>query len=232
LIILALIFMVIELLGTRFTKEKLYDSPIGQLTAIAVGTLTLPLTVMFSSFSLIRNYKISFRGAFGINLSSLSSAIRYAIVFLLSLLPIVFVANIAFLVLLNSIGYPVEPQTIVVAFMSKEMPIWQQIYLSFAAIVIAPIAEEILFRGICLTAALKHMTAKEAVILVSVFFAFIHQHPESSLSLFILAVSLSLAYLHSANILVPILMHSFFNAFQIITILSIRDIPGILPGGI
>ena len=230
LLLIVLLFLSLHFLQDKLNVKKFYCSDYWQWSLFIINTLSLPFIVMISTASLLYSRKLSAQNMFGIALQPLSVVFRKSLLFLLGLIPIILAANILFLMFLDSIGYPIAPQEIVTVFMSQDIPLWQQIYLAIAAIIVAPIAEEILFRGICLPAAMKHMPVKDAVILVSVFFAFVHQHPESAPSLFILAAVFSIAYLHTGNLLVPIFMHSIFNASQIITILSIKDVPGIMPG--
>jgi hypothetical protein len=84
-------------------------------------------------------------------------------------------------------------------------------------VVIAPVFEEVLFRGFLQSALRSAGVNRWAVIaFVSVFFAFLH-YPNYShmLALFFLSLGLGYAYEHSGSLFRPILMHVFFNGFSV-----------------
>jgi len=228
LVLLGILFMFLQAIGRQTAIISGTGSPQLPTISFVLGTLALPVFTVMSLISILSTRRVSHREAFGIRLKGFFKHIVTAVFFLTAAFPLLVVANLVYISILRSLGYQVEPQDVVRMFLESHVPLWQQVYLSFLAVVIAPITEELLFRGLCLTAALKVMPVREAVLLVSVFFAFVHQHPESAVSLFILAATLSLAYLHTGNLLVPILMHAGFNASQLIALHIVKDIPGIL----
>ena len=88
------------------------------------------------------------------------------------------------------------------------------------AIVIAPVAEEVLFRGILYTTIKQRGYRFAAVWTTAVLFALIHFYPVGFLSLIFLAVVLVAVYEWTGNLLAPILLHSFFNAVNFILIVA------------
>ena len=83
------------------------------------------------------------------------------------------------------------------------------------AVGVAPIFEEILFRGIALPLLARRWGVAPAVVAVSAFFAVIHLHVPSLVPLFIIAVSFSLGYLYTGSLLAPVVMHALFNGVNL-----------------
>ncbi len=89
------------------------------------------------------------------------------------------------------------------------------------AIVIAPFAEEFIFRGYLYAVMKKYIGAFLALTFTSLLFALIHGHAFSIPALFTLAFCLGLAYERTGSLVVPMLMHAIFNAFQVGLILFV-----------
>jgi membrane protease YdiL (CAAX protease family) len=86
------------------------------------------------------------------------------------------------------------------------------IYAGIAAILIAPAAEEILFRGILYPAIKERGWPRTALIGTSLLFGAIHGHLPSFVALSFLGLVFALLYDRTSNLLAPILAHSTFNA--------------------
>lgn len=90
--------------------------------------------------------------------------------------------------------------------------------MTVATIVLAPLTEELLFRG-CLYRFLKSkLPLVFALLLSGVLFALVHFNLLSLLPLFFLGVILAYAYERTGSIKVPILIHGIFNANTIMLI--------------
>lgn len=86
------------------------------------------------------------------------------------------------------------------------------ILLVVAVVIIAPIAEEILFRGLFYRFLKSKISPRWAMIVSSACFAAMHDNKLSLLPLMFLGMMLVRAYERTGNLKVPILMHAFFNA--------------------
>lgn len=97
--------------------------------------------------------------------------------------------------------------------MHEVSPAWQRL-IWLSAVVLAPLAEEIYFRGI-MQSFIRRQTGKPwaAVLLASGFFAAIHlNQPQAVASLFALSVVLGYNYERTGRLLPSILIHVVFNA--------------------
>ncbi len=109
-----------------------------------------------------------------------------------------------------------------------------QIIIVITTIVIAPIFEELLFRGLFQTMIGSFLAGSEfadtyirtkqpawlAIVCSSIIFASIHANISHRLALFVLAMCLGYAYEKSGSIIRPIFIHIIFNAINIITALN------------
>jgi membrane protease YdiL (CAAX protease family) len=89
----------------------------------------------------------------------------------------------------------------------------------FLAVVIAPLAEETLFRGFVYGVLKRYTDAPFAALSSSLMFAIIHMHVGSLLPLWMLAVLFCLAYEITGCLLVPMLLHATFNAVSILAMM-------------
>lgn len=111
-----------------------------------------------------------------------------------------------------------DPQETVKAFQESDS-IGLKILVIFLAVVIAPLAEETLFRGFVYGVLKRYTDAPFAALSSSLMFAIIHMHVGSLLPLWTLAVLFCLAYEITGCLLVPMILHSIFNGVSIIAMI-------------
>lgn len=90
-----------------------------------------------------------------------------------------------------------------------------KLMLAAGAVVIAPIAEETIFRGFIYGVVKSFSDRWFAAIFTSLVFAGVHQHVGSLPALFVLAMGFALAYEATGCLLVPMFMHALFNALNL-----------------
>ena len=130
----------------------------------------------------------------------------------LAVLPIV-LALLLFLVWLVSLfHYEPPPQKIVEVFIeesTKKSPL--MIYGVLLAAVVGPVIEEIFFRGFFYAALRKKYSAIPSALIVSIFFAFLHESAFAFLPIFLLSLLLTYAYEKRKSIIAPISLHVCHN---------------------
>lgn len=77
--------------------------------------------------------------------------------------------------------------------------------------ILAPIYEEMLFRGILLRRFTLRWSPQKSIIISSIIFGIIHLNPINVVFAFALGCVLGYAYLKTKNIMIPMLLHSFNN---------------------
>ena len=92
--------------------------------------------------------------------------------------------------------------------------------LAITAIIIAPLVEEIIFRGYLYPVIKRYSGCCFAAITTSLLFAIVHGNLPGLMPLFTLAVILTLVYESTGCLWVPIAVHSLFNAIQVSIMLN------------
>lgn len=94
---------------------------------------------------------------------------------------------------------------------------WQTLgAITVSAVIIAPITEEVLFRGILYGATKKYSGGIFALLSSSLLFAIVHAHATNLFPLFIIGVLLALVYEYSGSLIASISMHALFNLLNVI----------------
>jgi membrane protease YdiL (CAAX protease family) len=84
-----------------------------------------------------------------------------------------------------------------------------------AVVVLAPIAEELFFRGIVFNAWLREGGRRWAYIGSAALFAAVHLSLVSALPIFLLGLALAWVYERTRNLLAPIAMHATVNGISV-----------------
>lgn len=153
--------------------------------------------------------------AFGLSHCPVLRALPSGALYGLAALPILLVAQFVFR---GAAGDDLAPQEIV-RFL-RDADSWRdRLSVVGMALVVAPLAEEFIFRGYLYGVGKRLFGPVPALVLTSLLFAAIHGHIGSLPALFMLAVCFVAAYEKTGSLLVPIAAHSMFNALQVLLIL-------------
>jgi hypothetical protein len=105
-------------------------------------------------------------------------------------------------------------------FRDPNTPLAVRLLVVFQGVLVAPILEEMLYRGILLSVVLRTSRPATAVLLVSVFFAALHLEAQVLLPLVFVGVSLAIGLLSTGSLATPIVMHMVFNAGNLLLVLA------------
>lgn len=108
-------------------------------------------------------------------------------------------------------------QEIVDLFMSSRT-LGQRIMIVVLAVVVAPVAEEFIFRLFLYGVFKRYLGFGLALGLNALLFAAVHTHLPSFAPLFVLGLCFTVAYEWSGSILVSMTMHALFNSVQLIVL--------------
>ncbi len=128
--------------------------------------------------------------------------------------------------LLVSLGLKVaiDSQVFVQLLLKGQIP-WPWLWhMFFFACVVAPLTEEILFRGFLLRFLMDRMIFLKALLLSGFIFAALHNHLASFLPLWGLGILLGIAYRNSGNLMVSIVFHSLFNTTMFLITLKMSSL--------
>lgn len=125
------------------------------------------------------------------------------------------------------------PEQLAVNFlkMTFEAPFY--FFLALCTVIfLAPLIEELLFRGFLQTFLRKHLSRGHAIFLSSLCFSFFHYSPEQGFanipiigSLFLLALFLGFLYEKRLSLKAPILLHALFNTTSVINLYFLGGFP-------
>jgi uncharacterized protein len=134
-------------------------------------------------------------------------------------LPLLTAVNIPWTYLVRVLGLPAERQDLVELFARADsVPLI--ILVSFLAVVVAPIAEELLFRAGLFRFLRTRVPRWVAIGLPAVIFAVLHSNLAALAPLVMLAVVFAIAYERTGRIAVPIIAHALFNLNTLLLLLA------------
>jgi len=163
-----------------------------------------------------RQRACSYTACFGANPHAIGRSLLHGMVFYLAIMPPVILAALASNFVLKFFNIPIDSQDILKGFADPTAPVWFRSCLITMAVVLAPLVEEVIFRGVALPLVARAASPAAAVVAVSLLFALVHGHLPALAPLFIVASGFSIAYIYSGCILVPMTMHALFNGFNLI----------------
>jgi membrane protease YdiL (CAAX protease family) len=159
----------------------------------------------------LRQHHIGWREAFGLRGPKLNRALLMAVAFVILVLPVAWLLQEASIAALTKLGWPLADQT-AVTLLAGAKSLDLKIYLGLFAVVLAPVAEEFIFRGMLFPFIKQLGFPRLAWFGVSALFALIHFDAAIFIPLFILALGLTWLYEKMDNLLAPIVAHALFNA--------------------
>ncbi len=194
------------------------------LAVLAVLMLQMPLIGIF--YLSRRFYPGHFADRLNDRDMSARDALRLSFPYFLRMLPLIWLTTLLWgklLEVLQTAGIveTFSPQELVTLFTRGGDPL-AIVLLVLLAVVMAPIIEEIIFRG-CLYRFLKSQTTLlPAQILSGAFFALVHGNLLSFVPLVLVGVLLARIYEASGNILTAMFFHAAFNGFSLLMLFLVN----------
>ncbi|MDR3458426.1 MAG: type II CAAX endopeptidase family protein [Verrucomicrobiae bacterium] len=182
--------------------------------SVLVATLSFHGAAIVAGIVFLKLHDIRWREALGWHPDTWRLQLLLTVTVLAAALPVMFGLKYLSVLLFQKMHWTVEDQRAVEMFSSVKST-GLRIYLGFFAVVLAPLGEEFVFRGLLFSAAKKYGWSKTGWIGVSLLFAAIHLSPPIFLPLFVLALALTWLYVKTEGLLAPIVAHSLFNAANI-----------------
>ena len=183
------------------------------------GTLVFHASVLGLVHWFLRCHETGWVASFGLNAPEKRRALRLTLLTTLLILPATLAIAKVCELGLQAAGFPVDAQASVRSLQATQtLP--QRVAFAFTALLMAPLVEEILFRGI-LHPVLRRLTHRNFALWGSSFiFALVHANIPTLLPLTFLAVALALLYEKTGNLLAPVLAHALFNTANFILLVQ------------
>ncbi len=142
--------------------------------------------------------------------SRLADALRWTLI----VVPSILALNAIIYLISKAVGYEPEPHLVLELLSDASLGV--RLALVLIAVVLAPLAEELLFR-VVLYRSLHHLFGTmTAMIITSFIFASIHLMPAFIVPLFFLGMVLQHRLLRTRSLWVPILIHAGFNGIMVV----------------
>src|ERR1700733_5273781 len=181
---------------------------------VLLGTLGVQGVAWILIFIFLKRHQTDWRDAFGLRNADLKKSLLLAVIVLVVTLPVVWLLQGISVATLARLGVPPENQRAVELLLAAKSA-WAQGYFVLFAVVIAPVAEEFVFRGM-LYPFVKQLGSPRAPLFgVSAIFAGIHFDAGTFVPLFVLALVFTWLYEKTDCLLAPIAAHSLFNATNV-----------------
>ena len=206
-----------------FVTKDFEHSKGGQNLMVILGSLAFHWTAFGTVLLLVARKKWSWPFAFGIRVREWRPDLIRGGRYYLSVLPMIMLVALLYHAWTYLTGEEVAVQDAVDMIMGTES-VTMLIYLGVLAVVVAPVVEEIVFRGMLFPWLARVINLRIAILVVSVAFGLIHGFSGAMLPLMALSVMLCLAYVRTQSLFVPIVMHALFNGVNLFVMLATRDL--------
>ena len=104
---------------------------------------------------------------------------------------------------------------------------WDGFALTLALVVIAPITEELLFRGVLLRGLVRSYGERVGLLVCAVLFGLLHGRPAEALVAFVAGLVLGALRLRTRSVLPCIALHVGVNALPVLVPAELLPIPGV-----
>ena len=165
----------------------------------------------------LRQHQVGWREALGVCGPQLPRALLLALLLAIAILPVAWGLQFISVDALTRAGWPPEEQ-LAVTLLANTKSWWMRVYLGAFAVVLAPVAEEFIFRGMLYPLVKQLGSPRYALFGISAIFALIHLDAGTLVPLFVLALALTWLYEKTDNLLAPITAHALFNAANLVLI--------------
>lgn len=152
--------------------------------------------------------------AFGLRPPTPAAALGLALVAFAGTYPAVLVSQ----QLVEVFGVSVSDGDEVVQFLRGSLSASGWATVALLAVVVAPVTEEVIFRGFLYGVLRRPFGAMAAMGATALLFAAVHGNLPAVPAYFLLAVGLTLAYERTGSLWTPILMHAIFNGISLVVI--------------
>jgi membrane protease YdiL (CAAX protease family) len=159
----------------------------------------------------VAEHDLTWAEAFGFRRAPGRSVLTACITMLLAWPVAIMVIGMLAALFLNWCGLAPELQ-VTVSFIKRHPPAWQLVVMAFTAVILAPLAEEALFRGILYTTLKQRGYPRLAWWGNAVLFGIIHVNLTAFLPMVFLGLVWTWLYERTGNLLASIAGHMIFNA--------------------
>jgi membrane protease YdiL (CAAX protease family) len=200
----------------RVTAWSKDERDFSQLLA---GALLSQTAAFFWIRAFLQQHACEWKEAFGWKLSETPAVIGYGALAGALFLPVAFGLQWLCETLMVLLHSQPQAQAAVEAIQNPALPLAGKVAFGFDAILLAPLAEESLFRGI-LYPAIKYLGyPRMALWFTSLLFGFLHFNAPTFVPLLAFGLLLAALYERFGNLMAPVAAHSLFNTANLVILM-------------
>lgn len=184
-----------------------------------ISALSFQGAVFLGLVLFLRECGIGWRSAFGWDLPNMRVAAGWGVLGICFALPITFLLAYGSTELLKKVGFVPDQQDTVKALQAA-MPVGQTIVYGLFAVLLAPVAEEMIFRGVLYPAIKQGGFPRLALWGTALLFAATHANLMAFVPLTFLALVMTALYERTGNLIAPIVAHAMFNVVNFYLIVA------------
>jgi len=182
-----------------------------ELSGMIIGSLAYVVAALLLLFFAVAHGKTDFAALFHAPKVSMKVSALKGVVYGIAAIPPTMLVTVLTNDLIIRAGYETKSQPVIEWLTSPETSLGARIAILISAVIVAPLTEELIFRGILFPAVLKRNSWVFSAMLTGCIFSLIHFHPPSFLSIFVLSLFFCAGYSVTGSIITPIVMHMVFN---------------------
>ncbi len=195
----------------------------GRRSDVIAANSTAMLATVVVALHVVRSRGQDPVEAFGLRARGLAGPLLRSFAVFFAFLPILVAVRVGAQWLLEHVvgGEVDTSQEIVIRLATTTSPA-MVVQIVVAAVLVAPVAEELFFRGLLYGAIRRRLSAGAAILVVGILFGAIHAPLAVALPMCILGGLLCFVYEKTARLSVPIILHMVFNLFSTAVLLAHR----------
>jgi len=197
---------ILQIIAGRFLLPAVSDLPSIPLLVV-IFALNYAAALLFI-FALFRQKISGFFASLGLQGLRLKAAALAGFGGFIGALPLVTIAAILSSLIFKGINFSSNP---VIPLIAGRMNFLDQALLFILVACLAPLFEEILFRGLIYGVLRKTLKPWPAILLVSFLFSFLHVNPAGLLPIFALGVLLAWLYERTGSLFSSVVLHALWN---------------------
>jgi uncharacterized protein len=195
---------------------------------IVLSAFSLEIPALFWIGFFLRQHHVHWKEAFGWRMTSPAKAVGCGFLAAALFLPVANGYGMLSQYVMDLAHWNPQEQVAVQVLKHPELTVAQKTVLGVIMVILAPLVEEALFRGILYPAIKQAGWPRLALWGSSTLFALVHCNMVTFLPLLVFALLLVYLYESSQNLLVPVVAHALFNAANFFTLIFLDRINHVL----
>jgi len=208
---------VLMLLVVQAAQEGWLPGAAGHLTVFSPYLAAAQVGPPLLGLAALRLYGRGAAAAAGVRLGRAGRGALLGAVAFMAILPVCLAALTASLVVMGLLKAPVQTHPVLEQVMA-DRDTWPVAAALVQAGLLAPLAEEFMFRGVLLVTLLKDLGVVAALVISSAIFGLVHlsAEPQAVLPLALLGMALGYVAYHTRSLVAPIVGHALFNILNVV----------------